>query len=133
MDQFLFILLMSSSLHASYFQPAVEAFFLVHAPPSSERDRERSSSSSSRANPGVDLVAEAPAARIGSQAQPQAPGQGAAGAAGAASASAAVSTSAEEATSASLALENAPLAPALSPDQQKFLKFAGKFWFFTFL
>ncbi|KAJ1530610.1 hypothetical protein ONE63_005490 [Megalurothrips usitatus] len=96
-------------------QPAVEAFFLVHAPPPSDRERERSSSSSNRANPGVDLVADVPAGRLGSQGQPQAAGQPAGTA----------STSGDEVPSTSLALESAVPAPVLSPDQQKFLKFAG--------
>ena len=106
-------------------QPAVEAFFLVHAPPSTERERERSSSSANRANPAVDLVPEVPAPQV--TAQPQTPGQAGAEA-GAANvpAAAAANPSGEEASPASMALENAPPAPTLTPDQQKFLKFAGK-------
>lgn len=101
-----------------FLQPAVEAFFLVHAPPSTERERERSSNSGSRANPSVDLVPDVPAPRV--TAQPQTPGQVEVPNVSA------VNTSGEEASPASMALESATPAPTLTPDQQKFLKFAGK-------
>lgn len=100
---------------------------MVHAPPSSERERERSSNSTNRANSNVDLVPEVPAPRLGSQAQPQTPGQPAG------SNVASIANTSGDETTAALALENAPPPPVLSPDQQKFLKFAGQFLSFTFV
>ena len=94
-------------------QPAVEAFFLVHASPPSER-----TSSSSNRGPSVTEPSTLEVGGRSGQAQPQTPSR-------AATSPAIASTSqAEEPSPISLGLEAAPTPPVLTPDQQKFLKFA---------